>query len=68
MKITGRDLRAATAALLADVPEKYAAEALGVPRGVIRYWKAHPPAPEVAEALVVGNIERPAPVKAVPKK
>jgi FixJ family two-component response regulator len=68
MKLTGKELRGAMAAVLADVPEKYIAEALGIDRATVRYWKSHRPAPDVAEALVTGTVRAEPPVKAVQTK
>lgn len=68
VRLTGKELRGAMAAVLADVPEKYVAEALGIDRATVRYWKAHRPLPEVVEALVVGTVSDEPPVKAVKTK
>ena len=68
VKLTGKDFRGALHALIADIPEKYVAEAAGIDRGTVRYWKQHRPRPDIAEALVIGTVEAEPPVKAVPTK
>ena len=56
--MTGKQLRQAFSALLQEVPEKFASDALGIDRGTVRYLRGHRPDVEVASQLIVARLQQ----------
>ncbi len=52
MKLKGSQLRSGLSALLDGLPEAFVADALGVSKATVRYWRAHEPSAKVASALI----------------